>query len=300
MLRALPLRRSQGGSSNGFWWTARWCVLSRASGPAPARRPASAASTNSTGSTVCTTGTGLHVAYSLPLTPCPTQLAVEGTLICRRSWRGWFAGSSQFAPQCLSADSVNVKADLLLLDRFIQLTSVWFEAAILCLTLVPARGSLTNIMWSLLLHAGQLIAVAVVDILPESLSSKYFFWDPGHAWLSPGRLSALLEIEWVRAAGASCPSLRYYMMGFFIASCVKMSYKARPNAQDPARRCQGAHQRCWTASRKLRNIGCGGQEEAVLPQDLNTIPRNITCTCRCKLRLLPAVTTTVHSLPNLQ
>ena len=76
------------------------------------------------------------------------------------------------------------------------------------------------------LSAGQLIAVAVVDILPASLSSKYFFWDPGHAWLSPGRLSALLEIEWVRAAGAACPSLRYYMMGFYIATCSKMSYKA--------------------------------------------------------------------------
>jgi len=70
-----------------------------------------------------------------------------------------------------------------------------------------------------------LIAVAVVDILPGSLSSKYFFWDPGHAWLSPGRLSALLEIEWVRAAGAACPGLRYYMMGFYIATCPKMSYK---------------------------------------------------------------------------
>ena len=73
--------------------------------------------------------------------------------------------------------------------------------------------------------AGQLIAVAVVDILPGSLSSKYFFWDPGHARLSPGRLSALLEIEWVRAAGAACPGLRYYMMGFYIATCPKMSYK---------------------------------------------------------------------------
>ena len=75
------------------------------------------------------------------------------------------------------------------------------------------------------LGAGQLIAVAVVDILPGSLSSKYFFWDPGYAWLSPGRLSALLEIEWVRAAGAACPGLRYYMMGFYIATCPKMSYK---------------------------------------------------------------------------
>ena len=79
--------------------------------------------------------------------------------------------------------------------------------------------------------AGQLVAVAVVDILPESLSSKYFFWDPGHAGLSPGRLSALLEIEHVRAAGAACPGLRYYMMGFYIATCSKMSYKARPILQ---------------------------------------------------------------------
>lgn len=30
------------------------------------------------------------------------------------------------------------------------------------------------------LCAGRLAAVSVIDILPSCISSKYFFWDPGH------------------------------------------------------------------------------------------------------------------------
>lgn len=58
--------------------------------------------------------------------------------------------------------------------------------------------------------------MGVVDILPSCLSSKYFFWDPDHAHLSLGRISALKEIEWVAEASQDCPSLHYYYMGFYI------------------------------------------------------------------------------------
>ncbi|GAX75009.1 hypothetical protein CEUSTIGMA_g2455.t1 [Chlamydomonas eustigma] len=47
---------------------------------------------------------------------------------------------------------------------------------------------------------GKLVAVGVVDVLPRCLSSVYFFWDPGCAMLSLGKLSALKEIEWVQQA----------------------------------------------------------------------------------------------------
>eukprot|EP00897_Mesotaenium_endlicherianum_P002687 jgi/Mesen1/2446/ME000158S01639 len=73
---------------------------------------------------------------------------------------------------------------------------------------------------------GRLIAVGVVDILPTCLSSKYLFWDPEYAFLSPGKYSALQEVAWVRAAGGACASLAYYYLGYYIHNCPKMKYKA--------------------------------------------------------------------------
>jgi len=66
-----------------------------------------------------------------------------------------------------------------------------------------------------------------VTIPCRCLSSKYFFWDPDHAWLSLGRYGALREISWVadqHAAGAA--DLRYYYLGYYIHTCPKMAYKA--------------------------------------------------------------------------
>ncbi|RZC79294.1 hypothetical protein C5167_003503 [Papaver somniferum] len=73
---------------------------------------------------------------------------------------------------------------------------------------------------------GRLVAVGVVDILPECLSSKYLFWDPDLAFLSLGKYSALQEISWVKETQAVCPSLQYYYLGYYIHSCNKMRYKA--------------------------------------------------------------------------
>lgn len=41
---------------------------------------------------------------------------------------------------------------------------------------------------------GKVFAVGVLDYTPESLSSVYLFYDPEYEFLSPGNLSALLEI----------------------------------------------------------------------------------------------------------
>ncbi|CAL0301502.1 unnamed protein product [Lupinus luteus] len=73
---------------------------------------------------------------------------------------------------------------------------------------------------------GQLVAVGVVDILPNCLSSKYLFWDPDFAFLSLGKYSALQEIGWVKENEVYCPSLQHYYLGYYIHSCNKMRYKA--------------------------------------------------------------------------
>ncbi|XP_009344730.2 LOW QUALITY PROTEIN: arginyl-tRNA--protein transferase 2 [Pyrus x bretschneideri] len=73
---------------------------------------------------------------------------------------------------------------------------------------------------------GKLVAVGVIDILPRCLSSKYLFWDPDFAFLSPGKYSALQEINWVKENQAHCSTLQYYYLGYYIHSCSKMRYKA--------------------------------------------------------------------------
>lgn len=74
--------------------------------------------------------------------------------------------------------------------------------------------------------SGRLFAVGVVDVLPRCLSSVYLFYDPEFAKLSPGTLSAVKEIEWVKRASVLFPSLQFYYMGYYIHSCSKMRYKA--------------------------------------------------------------------------
>ncbi|KAJ5688724.1 hypothetical protein N7462_003116 [Penicillium macrosclerotiorum] len=68
---------------------------------------------------------------------------------------------------------------------------------------------------------GKLIAVAVLDMVPNGVSSVYIFYDPAYEQWEFGKLSALREI-----AFALENSYPYYYMGFYIHSCQKMRYKA--------------------------------------------------------------------------
>ncbi|GAX20015.1 arginyl-tRNA---protein transferase [Fistulifera solaris] len=70
---------------------------------------------------------------------------------------------------------------------------------------------------------GLLIAVGVVDVLPQGLSSVYLFYDPSFSdELVPlGKYSILKEIEWTQ-----CSGLPFYYLGYYIESCQKMRYKA--------------------------------------------------------------------------
>jgi leucyl-tRNA---protein transferase len=69
---------------------------------------------------------------------------------------------------------------------------------------------------------GRLVGVGILDALPDVLSSVYFFFDPDESKRSLGTFSALKEIEYAKTTGRS-----YLYLGYYIAGCKEMSYKAR-------------------------------------------------------------------------
>ncbi|XP_017493621.1 PREDICTED: arginyl-tRNA--protein transferase 1-like [Rhagoletis zephyria] len=73
----------------------------------------------------------------------------------------------------------------------------------------------------------RLIAVAVLDILPNCISSVYLYYDPEFSFLNLGVYSALTEIALVRKFMKFLPDLKYYYMGYYIDSCPKMKYKGQ-------------------------------------------------------------------------
>lgn len=68
--------------------------------------------------------------------------------------------------------------------------------------------------------SGQLVAVAVTDLLPEGLSAVYTFFEPACSHLSPGVLSVLWQIHAARERG-----LTWLYLGYWIQGCRKMRYK---------------------------------------------------------------------------
>jgi arginine-tRNA-protein transferase len=75
-------------------------------------------------------------------------------------------------------------------------------------------------------YKGELIALSVLDILPESVSSVYFMYNPEYEKLSLGTFSALKEIQLTLQLQKQLPKLKYYYMGLYIHNCTKMKYKA--------------------------------------------------------------------------
>ncbi|KAF8665813.1 hypothetical protein AX16_000256 [Volvariella volvacea WC 439] len=73
---------------------------------------------------------------------------------------------------------------------------------------------------------GELIAMAVLDILPSCVSSVYFMYDKRWEKYSLGKLSVFREaalVREIREAGA--PGMSALYMGYYIHSCQKMKYK---------------------------------------------------------------------------
>jgi len=67
----------------------------------------------------------------------------------------------------------------------------------------------------------RLLAVAVVDFLPDSLSAVYTFFDPEERRRSLGTYAVLWQVAEARRRG-----LHHVYLGYWIAECAKMSYKA--------------------------------------------------------------------------
>ncbi|KAI4260150.1 MAG: hypothetical protein LQ352_000415 [Teloschistes flavicans] len=69
---------------------------------------------------------------------------------------------------------------------------------------------------------GRLVAMGVLDLLPECVSSVYLIYHQDVKEWSFGKLSALREIS-LAIEG----KYQYYYMGYYIHSCVKMRYKSQ-------------------------------------------------------------------------
>ncbi|EFX04553.1 arginine-tRNA-protein transferase 1 [Grosmannia clavigera kw1407] len=67
---------------------------------------------------------------------------------------------------------------------------------------------------------GRLVAIGVLDLLPNSLSAVYFLYHESIHQHNPGKLGALREIALAREHG-----YRWWYSGFYIHSCPKMRYK---------------------------------------------------------------------------
>jgi arginine-tRNA-protein transferase len=67
---------------------------------------------------------------------------------------------------------------------------------------------------------GKLVAVGVLDLLPDCVSAVYFLYHDSIHWLNPGKLGALREIALAREAG-----YRWWYPGYYVHNCAKMRYK---------------------------------------------------------------------------
>ncbi|KXX82049.1 Arginyl-tRNA--protein transferase 1 [Madurella mycetomatis] len=67
---------------------------------------------------------------------------------------------------------------------------------------------------------GKLVAVGVLDLLPDCVSAVYFLYHESIHSLNPGKLGALREIALARERG-----YRWWYPGYYVHNCAKMRYK---------------------------------------------------------------------------
>ena len=83
--------------------------------------------------------------------------------------------------------------------------------------------------------AGELVAVAVTDVLPQGLSAVYTFYAPEQTQRGLGTCAILHQIAWAREQ-----QLPHVYLGYWIEGHAKMDYKARFH---PLERLRDGH---WT------------------------------------------------------
>ena len=69
---------------------------------------------------------------------------------------------------------------------------------------------------------GNLIAVGVMDPLPNAISAVYFYYDPDYQSRSLGTYAILMQIEHLKSINKEC-----LYLGYQIDACAKMNYKSR-------------------------------------------------------------------------
>lgn len=67
----------------------------------------------------------------------------------------------------------------------------------------------------------KLIAVDLIDILEDGISSIYFYYDPDYAKYGLGKLSLLFQIKF-----ASSQNKEWIYLGYYVKDCSSLSYKA--------------------------------------------------------------------------
>ncbi|XP_067827168.1 arginyl-tRNA--protein transferase 1-like isoform X2 [Heptranchias perlo] len=72
---------------------------------------------------------------------------------------------------------------------------------------------------------GKIIALGLLDILPEGINSQYLCYDPDYSSLSLGVYSALREIALTQRLNEKVPRMKYYYLGPYVHSCIKVKYK---------------------------------------------------------------------------
>ena len=71
-------------------------------------------------------------------------------------------------------------------------------------------------------HEDKLIGVDLVDILPNGISSIYFYYDPDFEKLSLGTYSMLQQVQL-----AQKNNLEWIYMGYYVQGCQSLEYKSR-------------------------------------------------------------------------
>jgi leucyl-tRNA---protein transferase len=97
----------------------------------------------------------------------------------------------------------------------------------------------------------KLVGVALADLLPEALSSVYFFHDPEYRSRAPGVFSVLTQMEFARRSG-----LRHQYLGYWISECPSMAYKAQYGPHEIlARYCGDEEEPVWEGGFGVRGSG---------------------------------------------
>jgi len=88
--------------------------------------------------------------------------------------------------------------------------------------------------------AGRLVAVAVTDVQPRSLSAFYTFFDPELARRSLGTYALMRQVQEAHRQGRS-----WLYLGYWIAPCRKMSYKGNFLSLEVRRGERQIHRERW-------------------------------------------------------